>query len=106
MHFRLRSAATVFAISLLSVLSCFAADNKRALVEHCQPSYPEIARQMHVSGSIFLQISILPNGRVGEIRLESGHPLLAGSAEDAVRRWRYKPAAETTLAVVQVDFNL
>ena len=43
---------------------------------------------------MLLDVYILPDGSVGQIRLRrsSGYPRLDEAALDAVRRWRYVPA--------------
>jgi TonB family protein len=55
------------------------------------PAYPELARRAGVFGKVVLECVIDTDGRVTELRVMSGHPLLAGAALDAVRRWEYTP---------------
>ncbi|MGO9255336.1 MAG: energy transducer TonB [Bryobacteraceae bacterium] len=55
------------------------------------PVYPPIARSMRVSGVVELVGVIGADGRIKELRVKSGHPLLARAALDAVARWIYKP---------------
>ena len=55
------------------------------------PVYPPIARSMRVSGVVELVGVIGTDGRIKELRVKSGHPLLARAALDAVARWIYKP---------------
>jgi protein TonB len=55
------------------------------------PVYPPIARSMRVSGVVELIGVIGTDGRIKELRVKSGHPLLARAALDAVARWIYKP---------------
>ena len=38
-----------------------------------------------------LHAVITRDGKVEELRVISGHPLLIQAAEDAVRQWRYQP---------------
>ena len=83
-----------------------AANGERTLLKRAQPVYPELARRMRVYGQIRLTVSILPNGDVSSVRLESGHPLLVNAAEDAVRQWKYAAAPETTTTSVTVRFDL
>ena len=61
------------------------------VLEKVNPDYPEEARRQHVEGSVVMAIEIAKNGAVCDIALISGHPLLAPTAIDAVRQWRYKP---------------
>ena len=61
------------------------------LVHRVQPSYPPLARQARIQGSVVLQAVISKDGSIQNLRLISGHPMLAPSAIDAVKQWRYKP---------------
>ena len=55
------------------------------------PRYPALARMAGVSGVVALAAVIGTDGRVTELRLLSGPPLLVAAAIRAVRRWRYRP---------------
>lgn len=56
------------------------------------PIYPAIARQISASGEVKVQVTIGEDGKVIEAAAISGHPLLRQAAEDAARRWTFKPA--------------
>jgi periplasmic protein TonB len=81
------------------------------LVKKVQPTYPPLARQARIQGQVILQAEISKDGSIENLRLISGHPMLAPAAIDAVKQWRYKPymlngepvAVETT---VMVNFTL
>jgi periplasmic protein TonB len=55
------------------------------------PIYPALARQARIQGSVVLHAIIDKDGRVSELQVISGHPLLVQSALAAVRNWRYQP---------------
>jgi TonB family protein len=61
------------------------------LVHKVMPVYPLEARQLHVQGTVVLQATINEHGQIEDLKLVSGSPLLAQSAMDAVRKWRYAP---------------
>src|SRR5437667_1116217 len=81
------------------------------LIRKVQPAYPPLARQARIQGQVVLQAEISKDGSIENLRLISGHPMLAPAAIEAVKQWRYKPyllngepvAVETT---VQVNFTL
>src|ERR1700731_1641017 len=81
------------------------------LVKKVQPAYPPLARQARIQGTVLLQAEISKDGAIENLRLISGHPMLAPAAIEAVKQWRYKPymlngepvAVETQ---VQVNFTL
>jgi periplasmic protein TonB len=61
------------------------------LVNKVQPSYPPLARQTRISGTVKLHAIIGKDGVVTQLQVISGHPLLVQSALDAVKQWRYQP---------------
>jgi periplasmic protein TonB len=56
-----------------------------------QPVYPPLAKQTRTQGVVVLAALIGPDGRVHNLRVLSGHPLLTQAALVAVRQWRYQP---------------
>ncbi len=61
------------------------------LIARPQPSYPPLARQARIQGTVRLQAIIAKDGSIAQLEVVSGHPLLVQSALDAVRQWRYQP---------------
>ncbi len=61
------------------------------LLRRVDPVYPDKARYFHLEGEVVLDAVILPNGKVGSVKVVKGHPLLVPAAVDAVRAWRYEP---------------
>ena len=61
------------------------------LVSKVQPTYPPLARQARVQGTVVLQALIGKDGAVQSLTVTSGHPMLIQAAMDAVKQWRYKP---------------
>ena len=61
------------------------------LLRRIQPNYPPLARQARIQGSVLLQAEISKDGSIQNLRLISGHPMLAPAAIDAVKQWKYKP---------------
>lgn len=62
------------------------------LVKPVRPEYPPLARQAHSEGEVILRALIGTDGKVKEVEVVSGPPLLRQSAIDAVKQWEYKPA--------------
>ena len=55
------------------------------------PTYPPLARQARIQGSVVLHAIIDKDGNVTQLEVISGHPLLVQSALQAVKQWRYQP---------------
>ena len=81
-----------------------AKDDGRKLKLKVQPLYPEIARTMHVSGTVRVQVVITPGGTVKNVKALGGHPVLLDSVMDAVKRWKYEPGPQETTTVVEFKF--
>ncbi|MAZ10436.1 MAG: energy transducer TonB [Sutterellaceae bacterium] len=58
------------------------------------PQYPALSRRLGEQGRVMLDVYILPDGSVGEIKLNrsSGFPRLDNAALQAVKTWKYVPA--------------
>ncbi len=61
------------------------------LIRRVNPTYPPLAAQAHVSGTVRLHAIIEKDGTVREVEALTGHPLLLQSAINAVKQWRYSP---------------
>jgi protein TonB len=61
------------------------------LISSPKPDYPGLARIAHIGGPVVLQAVVAKNGSVLATHVLSGHRLLRGAAQDAVRRWRFRP---------------
>jgi TonB family protein len=85
--------------------AAFAGNVHRAVVTRVSPSYPELARRMHVGGTVVLMVTVQPDGAVSKTKVESGHPLLAAAAEDAVKRWRFEPGPDSSESEIEVNFK-
>jgi periplasmic protein TonB len=61
------------------------------LIHRVQPVYPPLARQARIQGTVALRAIISREGRIENLQVLSGHPMLVPAAIDAVRQWRYQP---------------
>lgn len=78
-----------------------------------EPEYPIPDIRMGHEGTVWLSIEILPNGRVGQVRIDqsSGFARLDAAAEREARKWRMKPGTQDGVAIpmwkrVPVTFQL
>jgi periplasmic protein TonB len=62
-----------------------------SIITQTRPVYPPLARQARIQGSVVLHAIIDKEGRVAQLEVVTGHPLLVQAALDAVKQWRYKP---------------
>ena len=68
-------------------------------IHKVDPVYPALARQARVSGTVELLGVLGTDGRIHELKVLRGHPLLISAALDAVRQWIFEPTMLNGLAV-------
>jgi TonB family protein len=78
---------------------------ERKVLNRIAPVYPELAKRMHMSGVVKLEVVILANGNVKATKALGGNPVLILAATDAVRKWKFEAAPEETTEVVQLAFE-
>lgn len=61
------------------------------LIRRIQPDYPLLAKQARIQGVVLLRAVIGRDGRIENLQVLSGHPMLVQAALEAVRQWRYRP---------------
>ncbi|HYL14419.1 MAG TPA: energy transducer TonB [Terriglobales bacterium] len=87
------------------------ADTAHVLERPVDPSYPMLARQMKVQGSVILQALIGTDGLIQDLHVLSGPAILSSAAQEAVRQWRFKPYLQNgqpveTEAKITVNFTI
>jgi protein TonB len=72
------------------------------------PIYPALARDARISGVVRFEVVIGTDGRIINMQLVTGHPLLVPAAQEAVRQWVYQPTllnGQPVEVLTQVDIN-
>lgn len=80
-------------------------------VTRVAPSYPDIAREAGVDGTVLVQALVGKDGKVKDVRVQKSIPMLDASAIAAVKQWVFKPALSNNKPVavwvaVPVKFSL
>jgi protein TonB len=80
-------------------------------LKNVSPAYPDIAKQARVQGVVILECTISPQGKVTDVKVLRGIPLLDQAAIDAVKQWVYTPTLLNGVPVpvimtVTVNFKL
>jgi TonB family protein len=78
---------------------------ERKILDKVVPAYPQLAKRTNLTGVVKLEVVIRPNGTVKSARPLGGNPVLIDSAIEAVQKWRFEPAQQQTLEIVQVRFE-
>jgi TonB family protein len=83
-----------------------AADSvKRKVKTRVMPDYPPLAKQMKVTGRVKIETTIAADGHVSNTKVVGGSPVLVNSALDAVKKWRFEPAAKESTETIEFDFT-
>ena len=87
------------------------ADQGTEEAQERHPAYPDIAKQARVQGVVILECTISPQGKVTDVKVLRGIPLLDSAAIEAVKQWVYSPTLLNGVPVpvimtVTVNFRL
>ncbi|MGC1373260.1 MAG: TonB family protein [Candidatus Sulfotelmatobacter sp.] len=66
-------------------------DAQREVLLRVDPVYPEQAREQGIEGIVVLRVRAGRDGRVRDVRLVGGQPLLVAAAMAAVKQWQFRP---------------
>jgi len=92
--------------SVASAQTANAANSSDRKVEtRVAPAYPELAKKMHIRGTVRVEAVVRPNGSVKSTRVLGGNPVLIQSAQDAVTKWKFEAAQGETTEIVQLSFE-
>jgi len=109
-HARPHWMRTVVLVCLVAVFSLFSyhpffAQSTRKIKTRIEPQYPELARKNNISGSARVELLVATDGRVKDVKVLGGNPVLVQAVVSAVTKWKYEPASEESTIVVKFDFN-
>ena len=79
-------------------------DSARKVIAKTAPTYPELARKIHLTGKVKIEIVIRPSGSVASAKLVGGSPVFEQSAVDAVKQWKFEAASKETTEVIVLEF--
>lgn len=79
-----------------------------AVQTRVEPEYPGIARQLKLQGTVELEALVGENGKVEEVKIVSGNPVLTAPATAALKQWKFAPFTadgKVVKALAPVNFN-
>jgi len=81
------------------------------LLRKLEPPYPPLAKATRTSGTVVLECVVGTDGRIKDVRVVSGNPLLVNAARDAVWQWVYEGSQLNgvpieIVAQISVNFKL
>ena len=103
--FRKWTALGLLTFAVMAAATPSALAEGRKVKSKVNPTYPELARRMNVTGKVRLEIVVAASGEVKSVKALGGHPLLIDSATTAVKKWKYEAAAGETTETQEFNFN-
>ena len=78
------------------------------ILRKTSPVYPKFAQDAHITGKVVMRATITKQGTLEGVQVLSGPKILAPSAVDAVKTWKYRPymldgqpiSVETSITIV------
>jgi TonB family protein len=77
----------------------------RKVITKVEPAYPELAKRMHIQGSVKLEVGVKADGAVKSTRVIGGNPVLVQAAADAVSKWKFQVTQGETVEIIQLTFQ-
>lgn len=80
-------------------------ESNRKILTRVTPQYPGLARSLNIQGKVRADVLVAPNGNAKSVAVVGGHPLLAQSAQDALRQWKWEPTPHETHEIIEIKFK-
>ena len=77
----------------------------RKLILRVEPEYPVVLLSNHIGGTVRLRVTIASNGKVENVELLGGSPILGEATMVAVGKWVYAPGPSRTQTEVSISFD-
>jgi len=102
----MRAVQRIIITSLMLTLAggVASAQQARKVLSNPAPVYPDLAKRMHLSGSVKVNLVIGADGLIKETQFQGGHPVLVDAVEKALKQWKYAPANSETEILVEFKF--
>jgi protein TonB len=99
------AAGAFFAVALSLTAPRASAQENRKAISNPTPAYPEVARRLHLAGTVKVQVVIAASGQIKDVKVVGGHPVLVSAVEETLKNWKYAPAGGETTTLLQFNFK-
>jgi TonB family protein len=102
-----RPSTALFCLALGVLLSnpVLAHADDRTVVHKVPPTYPELAKRMHITGTVKVVTTIDASGAVTKVDGQGSNKILAAAAEDAVKHWKFAAGSGVDTMTIQINFD-
>src|SRR5436309_14547003 len=80
------------------------ARGERKVISRVDGTYPELAQQMRLRGTVKVSATVAPTGKVVKTELIGGSPVFVPYALNAVSLLKWAPGPKETTEIVEIDF--
>jgi TonB family protein len=80
-------------------------DGARKLISRVEPVYPDVLQSNHIGGAVRVKVTIAASGKVEDVELLGGNPILGEAAMAAVKKWVYTAGRSRTMTEVSILFD-
>ena len=105
MNGKLKVLAVSWVVIALCAIALVAQEPSRKVTAKTSPTYPEMAKKMHLHGKVKMEVVVSPRGSVTSATMVGGNPVFEKSAIDAVKQWKFEAADKETKTVVVLEFS-
>jgi TonB family protein len=77
----------------------------RKVLVSVKPDYADFLKRAQIGGLVRLKVTVSSEGRVSNVDIVGGNPILAESAANAVLQWKFAPATTKTIEEISLNFN-
>lgn len=99
----------VFVLVNLEFVNCSAAEEPavagRKIVSRANPLYPELARRMQIQGTVKVEATVAPSGKVKSTKVIGGSPVLTKAAVNAIETWKWAAGTGETTELIELTFH-
>jgi TonB family protein len=97
----------IVAIGIFSLLLTAApgfSETSRKAISNPAPVYPELAKRMHLTGTVKVLIIVGPDGQIKSADFQGGHPVLIDAVRTVLKEWKYAPAGYESSILLEFKF--
>jgi outer membrane biosynthesis protein TonB len=80
------------------------ATGERKVISRVDITYPKLAQQMRLRGTVKVIATVAPTGKVVKTELIGGSPVFVPYALNAVSLLKWEPGPKETTEIVEIDF--
>jgi outer membrane biosynthesis protein TonB len=80
------------------------ATGERKVISRVAVTYPKLAQQMRLRGTVKVSATVAPTGKVVKTELIGGSPVFVPYALNAVSLLKWEPGPKETTEIVEIDF--